>query len=105
MPAISTGDAALLRQFPQTVRRYLSVAPRDAVFAAQVSSGTIQRDAVSSGVIAIPYTQRDDGRVHRRDRRDDARHRHDGGRRGDRQGAGTLGERGADFDRRDGADR
>ncbi len=56
MPAISTGDAALMRQFPQTVRRYLSAAARDVVFAAQVSSGTIQRDAVSSGVIAIPYT-------------------------------------------------
>ena len=55
MPAISTGDAAVLRQFPQTVRRYLSAAPRDVVFAAQVSSGTIQRDAVSGGVIAIPY--------------------------------------------------
>ncbi len=56
MPAISTGDAALMRQFPQTVRRYLSAATRDVVFAAQISSGTIQRDAVSSGVIAIPYT-------------------------------------------------
>ena len=56
MPTISSGDAAILRQHPQTVRRYLSVAPRDTVFAAQVSSGTIQRDAVSSGVIAIPYT-------------------------------------------------
>src|SRR3954464_15324560 len=55
MPAISTGDAAILRQFPQTVRRYLSIAPRDSVFAARVSSGTIQRDAVSGGVIAIPY--------------------------------------------------
>src|SRR5450432_1622830 len=56
MPAISTGDAAVLRQFPQTLRRYLSIAPRDSVFAARVSSGTIQRDGVSSGVIAIPYT-------------------------------------------------
>ena len=56
MPAISTGDAAILRQFPQTVKRYLSIAPRDTVFAARVSSGTIQRDAVSNGVIAIPYT-------------------------------------------------
>ncbi len=55
MPTISTGDTATLRQFPQTVRRYLSAAPRDIVFAAQVSAGTIQRDAVSSGVIAIPY--------------------------------------------------
>lgn len=56
MPAISSGDAAVLRQFPQTVRRYLSVAPREAVFAAQVSGGSIQRDAVSGNVIAIPYT-------------------------------------------------
>ncbi|MBI1260039.1 MAG: hypothetical protein GC204_21430 [Chloroflexi bacterium] len=56
MPAISPTDAAILRQFPQTVRRYLSVAPCDAVFAAQVSGGMIQRDAVSGGVIAIPYT-------------------------------------------------
>src|SRR4051812_33958145 len=55
MPAISGGDAALLRQFPQTVKRYLSVAPRVSVFAARVSSGTIQRDGVSGGVIAIPY--------------------------------------------------
>ncbi|MEP7294507.1 MAG: hypothetical protein ABI835_22145, partial [Chloroflexota bacterium] len=55
MPVLSSPDAAVLRQFPQTVRRYLSVAPRDVVFAARVSSGTIQRDAVSSGVFAIPY--------------------------------------------------
>ncbi len=55
MPAISSGDAAVLRQFPQGVRRYLSAAPREAVFAAQVS-GAIQRDGVSGGVIAIPYT-------------------------------------------------
>ena len=27
MPAISSPDAAVLRQFPQTVRRYLSIAP------------------------------------------------------------------------------
>ncbi len=56
MPAISSGDAAVLRQFPQTVRRYLSAAPRAVVFAAQVSGGTIQRDGVSGGVVAIPYT-------------------------------------------------
>ncbi len=45
----------MLRQFPQGVRRYLSVAPREAVFAARVSSGTIQRDGVSNGAFAIPY--------------------------------------------------
>lgn len=55
MPTISAPDAATLRQFPQGVRRYLSPAPRVAVFAARVSSGTIQRDAVTGGVIAIPY--------------------------------------------------
>ncbi len=55
MPTISTVDAAILRQFPQTVRRYLSVAPREAVFAARVSS-PILRDAASGGVVAIPYT-------------------------------------------------
>ncbi len=55
MPAISNDDAARLRQFPQTVRRYLSAAPRAAVFAARVSSATIPRDALSGGVIAIPY--------------------------------------------------
>ncbi|HVU10688.1 MAG TPA: hypothetical protein VHD90_05390 [Phototrophicaceae bacterium] len=58
MPAISSGDAAILRQFPQTIKRYLSSAPRDVVFAAQVSSsgGAIQRDGVSGGVFAIAYT-------------------------------------------------
>lgn len=56
MPVLSTEDAAVLRQFPQTVRRYLSAAPRVAVFAARVSGGTVQRDAASGGVIAIPYT-------------------------------------------------
>ncbi len=50
------GDAAVLRQFPQEVRRYLSAAPREIVFAAQMSGGTIQRDGVSGGMIAIPYT-------------------------------------------------
>jgi hypothetical protein len=55
MPAISSGEAAVLRQFPQTVRRYLSIAPREAIFAAQVG-GAIQRDAVSNNVVAIPYT-------------------------------------------------
>ncbi len=55
MHIISSPDAAVLRQFPQTVRRYLSPAPRTAVFAARVSSGTIQRDAFSGGVVAIPY--------------------------------------------------
>ena len=56
MPAITSGDAAVLRQFPQVVRRYLSAAPREVAFAAQVSGGTIQRDGVSGGVVAIPYT-------------------------------------------------
>lgn len=56
MPAISNPDAAVLRQFPQTLRRYLSIAPRETVFAAQVGGGAIQRDAVSGNAIAIPYT-------------------------------------------------
>lgn len=55
MPAISTEDAALLRQFPQGVRRYLSAAPRAVVLAARVSSETIGRDAVSGGMFSIPY--------------------------------------------------
>lgn len=52
MPTISPTDLAVLRTHPQTVRRYLSAAPRESVYTARVSSVT--RDG--GAIIEISYT-------------------------------------------------
>mgnify|MGYP005840724677 CR=1 FL=1 len=54
MPTINPTDLAILRAHPQTVRRYLSVAPRESVYTARVSGVTL--DERSGAIIEISYT-------------------------------------------------
>lgn len=54
MPSYSAPDLVTLRSFPQTVRRYLSVAPRISLFNCQVT-GTPPRDAASNGLFRFNY--------------------------------------------------
>jgi hypothetical protein len=52
--AVPAPDLVKYRTFPQTVKRYLSVAPRTAVFQAQVN-GAASKDSKSNGIYALNF--------------------------------------------------
>lgn len=54
MPSITGADLTTIRQYPQTVERYLSIFPRNTVFQAQVN-GTPPRDTQTGGLYQFAY--------------------------------------------------
>jgi hypothetical protein len=54
MPTINPIDLAVLRTYPQTVRRYLSIAARESVYTARVSGVTF--DTASGAIIELAFT-------------------------------------------------